>query len=185
MRACGATRRLTLVTSTAALWLWMPASAIPAAATIDEVLKETPGVRTTFGRPARDVEGFRSSHLDAAAAQRLLARIRSPRTAVRYEDVHLVDLLTADLGQADQFVTTTLGEPSTADPVLRHTVSTFLNVGFNVSHTAEKLFAHRNTIDRRLARARALLPRPLEQDAVSVAAALMLVELREDREPGS
>ncbi|ANZ20832.1 PucR family transcriptional regulator [Streptomyces noursei ATCC 11455] len=185
MRACGATRRLTLVTSTAALWLWMPVSAIPAAATIDEVLKETPGVRTTLGRPARDVEGFRSSHLDAAAAQRLLARMRSPRTAVRYEDVHLVDLLTADLGQADQFVSTTLGELSTADPVLRHTVSTFLNVGFNVSHTAEKLFAHRNTIDRRLARARALLPRPLEQDAVSVAAALMLVELRQDRAQGS
>ncbi|MFJ9614097.1 helix-turn-helix domain-containing protein [Streptomyces noursei] len=95
-----------------------------------------------------------------------------------------MDLLTADLGQADQFVSTTLGELSTADPVLRHTVSTFLNVGFNVSHTAEKLFAHRNTIDRRLARARALLPRPLEQDAVSVAAALMLVELRQDREQG-
>ena len=46
--------------------------------------------------------------------------------------------------------------------------------------TFDLLFAHRNTIDRRLARAKTLLPRPLSEDPASVAAALMLVELRED-----
>ncbi len=40
------------------------------------------------------------------------------------------------------------------------------------------MFTHRNTIERRLARADQLLPVPLADNAASVVAALMLVELR-------
>ncbi|WP_246257819.1 PucR family transcriptional regulator [Amycolatopsis anabasis] len=180
MRVAGATRRLTLVASTAALWLWLPVPEVPAVAPILDVLKGLPGVRVALGRPQADVTGFRSSHLDAAAAQRLLARVRSPRRVVRYEDVHLLDLLTTDTAQADRFVSATLGELAAADASLRHALRTYVDEGFNVSNTADRLFAHRNTIDRRLVRAKALLPRPLSDDAASVATALRLVELRED-----
>ncbi|MEU9478706.1 helix-turn-helix domain-containing protein [Streptomyces sp. NPDC048191] len=182
MRACGTTRRLTLVVSTAAQWLWMPARVVPPVARIQNILMKTPGIRVAFGRPASDVEGFRTSHLDAVAAQRLLARLRSPHVVVRYEDVQLVDLLTADLAKAEQFVATTLGELATADPLIQRTVRMYVSEGFNISSTADRMFAHRNTVDRRLARARAMLPRPLDQDPTGVDAALMLVELRQDQQ---
>ncbi|MFE5483835.1 PucR family transcriptional regulator [Streptomyces sp. NPDC056527] len=179
MRACGAHRRLTLVASTAALWLWMPAGRTPPVAVIERELADLPGVRVTLGRPGKDLEGFRRSHLDAAASQRVLARLGSVRAVARYEDIQLVSVLTADLAQAEQFVTDTLGELATADSQLRETVLAYVSERFNASSTAERLFTHRNTVERRLARADQLLPLPLGQNAPGVAAALMLVQLRE------
>lgn len=179
MRACGATRRLTLNASATALWVWLPADAAPPAEAIATAVTNLPGVHVAFGRPAHDLEGFRRSHLDATAAQRVLDRVGSARTVVRYEDVALIAVLTADMAQADQFVTDTLGDLATADPVLRETVLTYVRERFNGSAAADRLFTHRNTIERRLARADQLLPAPLADNAASVVAALMLVQLRD------
>ncbi len=179
MRICEAPRRLTLNASTTALWVWVPAEMVPSAEMVDAALATHPGIHVAFGRCGRDLDGFRRSHLDAAAAQRLLARIGSARPVVRYEDVALVSALTADMAQADQFVTDTLGDLATADPVLRQTVLTYVRERFNGSATAERMFTHRNTIERRLARADQLLPAPLADNAASVVAALMLVQLRD------
>ncbi|MFB6832902.1 helix-turn-helix domain-containing protein [Streptomyces hydrogenans] len=178
MSMCGASCRLTLNASTTALWVWVPADTVPPAETAVAALAGHPGTHVAFGRCGRDVDGFRRSHLDASAAQRLLARMGSARPVVRYEDVALVSVLTADMAQADQFVTDTLGDLATADPVLRQTVLTYVRERFNGSAAAERMFTHRNTIERRLARADQLLPVPLADNAASVVAALMLVELR-------
>ncbi|MFE3105479.1 PucR family transcriptional regulator [Nocardia tengchongensis] len=179
MRACGAARRLTLVASTAALWLWFPAGQVPPTATITALLDELPSVRVALGRPGRDVDGFRRTHLDAATAQRVLARVGSTRRVVRYEDVQLVAALSADMSQAEQFVADTLGDLAAADVVLRETVLTYVQERFNATSTAERLFTHRNTIERRLTRADRLLPQPLVENAVGVVAALMYLQLRE------
>ncbi|MFH8350516.1 PucR family transcriptional regulator [Streptomyces sp. NPDC018045] len=181
MRACGASRRLTIVSGTAVQWLWMPCADLPPMTAVHEVRRKTRGVRVAFGRVAPGVDGFRTSHLDAVAAQRLLARMQSPHSVVRYDDVHLVDLLTADLSKAEAFVEAALGELATADPTLQRTVRTYVSEGFNISSTADAMFAHRNTIDRRLTRARRMLSRPLDQNPTSVDAALMFVELRRAR----
>ena len=133
MRVCGATRRLTLNASATALWVWLPAGAVPSTEAIAAVVTDLLGVHVAFGRPARDLDGYRRSHLDAAAAQRVLARVGSARTVVRYEDVALVAVLTADMAQADQFVADTLGDLATADPVLRETVLTYVRERFNGS----------------------------------------------------
>ncbi|WP_370937440.1 PucR family transcriptional regulator [Amycolatopsis sp. cg13] len=177
-KICGASYRFTLNSSTTTLWVWVPADAVPPAETAEAAMGGLPGIHVAFGRRGRDLDGFRRSHLDAAAAQRLLARIGSTRRVVRYEDVALVSVLTADMTQADQFVTDTLGDLATADPVLRQTVLTYVRERFNGSATAERMFTHRNTIERRLARADQLLPAPLADNAASVVAALMLVQLR-------
>lgn len=179
MRMCGAARRLTLNASAAALWVWVPADTVPSAEVAEAALADHAAIHVAFGRSGRDLDGFRRSHLDAAAAQRLLARLGSVRPVVRYEDVALVSVLTADMAQADQFVTDTLGDLATADPVLRQTVLTYVQERFNGSAAAERMFTHRNTIERRLARADQLLPAPLADNAASVVAALMLVELRD------
>jgi DNA-binding PucR family transcriptional regulator len=99
---------------------------------------------------------------------------------VRFEDVQLISLLTSDVAEAQLFIADTLGALASADRVLRHTVRVFIAEQFNTSKAAEKLFAHRNTIDRRLARVDELLPRPLAQNPIAVDTALALVELRED-----
>ncbi|MFF2086143.1 PucR family transcriptional regulator [Nocardia sp. NPDC058176] len=181
MRACGAGRRLTLVASTNALWLWIPTDQVPPISALQPESAELSGVRVALGRPGRDIEGFRRTHLDAATAQRVLARLGSARQIVRYEDIQLVAALSADMAQAEQFVTDTLGEFATADTVLRETALTYALERFNATSTAERLFTHRNTIERRLARVDRLLPRPLVDNATSVVAALMYLQLRDDR----
>ncbi|MGU3502354.1 PucR family transcriptional regulator [Mycobacterium sp. C31M] len=179
MRACGAERRLTVVAGTAALWLWIPAKTAP---TVDDVAdrlgRRHGGARVALGRAATGVSGFRRTHMDAAAAQRLLARLGSGLSIVRYEDVHLVDLLSTDLSSADQFAADVLGELKDASPVLHQTLLAYVDEGLNRTSTAERLYTHRNTIDRRLARIDELLPKPFARNPIEVAAALTLLRVR-------
>lgn len=179
MRVCGAARRLTLNASVSALWVWMPVDSVPTAESMRTALADRPGIRVALGSPGEDIEGFRRTHLDATAAQRVLARVGSTRAVVRYEDVALISVLTADMAQADKFVTDTLGDFAAADAILRDTVLTYVRERFNASAAAERLYTHRNTVERRLSRAGQLLPVPLADNATSIVAALMLVQLRD------
>ncbi|BAH48349.1 PucR family transcriptional regulator [Rhodococcus opacus] len=178
MRACGAVSRLTVVAGTAALWLWMPSRLVPEVSDVADRIKHIKGIRVAFGRMSASVAGFRRTHMDAAAAQRLLARLNSRLSIVRYEDVQLVDLMSADPALAAQYVLDVLGEFADADPVLHQTVLTCVQAGFNRSSAAERLYTHRNTIDRRLARIDELLPKPLASDPAGVVAALTLLNIR-------
>ncbi|WP_413768783.1 PucR family transcriptional regulator [Rhodococcus pyridinivorans] len=178
MRACGADRRLTVVAGTATLWLWIPTAATPSHAAVVDRLRGQWRVRVALGRPAKNSAGFRRTHMDAAAAQRLVVRVGSQLSVVRYEDVHLVDLISADLAAADRFVADVLGEFLDASPVLHRTVLVYVEEGLNRTSTAERLYTHRNTIDRRLARVDELLPKPFAQNPTEVAAALTLLRVR-------
>ncbi|ROZ99428.1 CdaR family transcriptional regulator [Gordonia sp. OPL2] len=178
MCSCGADRRLTVVAGTTAMWLWIPAAATPPPAVLADRLRGLRRVRVALGRPAKSVAGFRRTHLDAAAAQRLLARLDSALPIVRYEDVQLVDLLSADVTAADRFVADVLGELLDASPVLHQTVLTYVEEGLNRTSTAERLYTHRNTIDRRLARVDELLPKPFGHNPTEVTAALTLLRVR-------
>ena len=181
MRVAGATRRLTVVASAAALWVWLPVGTAPAAAALDGPLAAHPDVRVAVGRPGSDVDGFRRSHLDAATTQRMLARLTSEQQVARYQDVQLVALLTSEPTQVDEFLADTLGELATADPETRHVVLTYVRELGNASRTAARLYTHRNTVLRRLARADELLPRPLADDVLGVAAALEVLRWRGSR----
>jgi DNA-binding PucR family transcriptional regulator len=177
MRASGADRRLTVVASAAALWLWLPVPAPPSARLAGAVAAH-PDVRVSMGRSGTDLEGFRRSHLDAGVAQQMLAGLDSRRQTASFSDVQLVVLLTRDPARADEFVTGTLGALADADPELRDIVLTYLREQCNASRTADRLYTHRNTVLRRLARADELLPRPLADNVVHVAAALELLAWR-------
>jgi DNA-binding PucR family transcriptional regulator len=178
MRAGGAARRLTVVASAAALWVWVPAGAPFDVDLLAAELAPHPDVRVAVGRPGADVDGFRASHLDAVTTQRMLTRLTSAQQVTRYEEVQLVGLLTAEPTQADEFLADTLGRLLTADAETQQTVRTFVRELGSVSRTAERLFAHRNTVVRRLARADELLPRPLAENVVDVAAALEVLRWR-------
>ncbi|WP_322048077.1 helix-turn-helix domain-containing protein [Paraburkholderia sp. J67] len=55
---------------------------------------------------------------------------------------------------------------------MRQALRLFLAEGCNATEAAEKGHVHRNTLLRRLERAESLLPRPLAQQRMHVAAAL-------------
>lgn len=177
-RAGGADRRLVVVASSASRWLWLPMADVPAVADLAGRLAGHPEVSIALGRPGRDLAGFRTSHLEAAAVQRMMTRLASPRRIARYEDVRLVDLLTADPARADGYVADVLGDLAAAPPGIHDAVLTCVQERFNTSRTAERLYTHRNTVIRRLARADDLLPRPLAENPVDVAAALQVLQWR-------
>src|SRR5260370_10895047 len=78
-------------------------------------------------RRLRGVEGFRLSHFDALATQRLLARLQSPQRVASFETVELVSLVTQDATRADRFIKRTLGNFESASSELRTAVRTFVN----------------------------------------------------------
>ncbi|BCY08515.1 CdaR family transcriptional regulator [Actinoplanes sp. L3-i22] len=178
-RIAGATRRLTVLAGPTALWLWLPATLTrtPAADGID------PEVRVAIGRPGSDIAGFRGSHLDALATQRMLTRLTSAQRIAHYRDIQLAALLTADPAQSEEFLAETLGELLHADAETRETVAVYVGEQCNTLRTAERLFTHRNTVVRRLARADRLLPRPLAENLLAVAAALEILRWRGESTP--
>ncbi|MGA6207262.1 PucR family transcriptional regulator [Nocardia testacea] len=175
LRASAAPRRLTVLAGAGTLWVWLPVTTRPRVRDVLEHLAADSGTRIALGRPGIDLAGFRRSHLDASAAQRMLVRLDSPRRVVRYEDAQLTDVITADPAAADDFVTDVLGGLATADLDTRAAVLTYIEQECNTSRTAQCLFTHRNTVVRRLARADDLLPRPLSENLVAVAAALTVL----------
>lgn len=171
--SAGCDTRLTVIASAASLWVWLPVpdSHIP-------TRTPAPSVRVAIGRSAQDVEGFRSSHFQALATQRIMARLAGDQRFARYDDVRLVSLVTADPDDADSFVADTLGDLMHADKDLLDTVHRWITLQCNTSRTAEQLYTHRNTVIRRLARADELLPRPLADNLLDVGVALETLRWR-------
>ena len=140
-----------------------------------------PDVRIAIGPAANGVDGFRRSHFDAITTQQLMARLRSPQQIALFTDVQLVALITADTDRAAEFVKHTLGDLESAGTELQDTVRTFVDEQCNASRAATRLYTHRNTLLRRLARADELLPRPLAESSVNVAVALDVLRWRGNR----
>jgi DNA-binding PucR family transcriptional regulator len=163
-RAAGARRPLVVPATATSSWVWVHGTPALGEGALP------PGVRVALGTTGRGVEGFRRSHLDALAAQRLAHRAEV--RLARFEDLEVVALATADEERARQFADRTLGDLRTGPPELRETLRVWLAEGSNASRTAERLPAHRNTVLARLARAEELLPAPVEGRRLQVALAL-------------
>ncbi len=173
--AAGAGHPFTVVASTRSLWVWYADGETPDAAAVAGKLGASPGVRIAIGSSASGIDGFRRTHLDALATQRLMSRMSEPLEVASHEDVRLVVLFAADEDAAAEFVRGTLGELATAEAELRETLRVYIREGFSAASAARALFAHRNTVLNRLARARELLPAPLEQRGLQVGLALEIV----------
>lgn len=171
-------RSLSLLPSAATRWLWLPGADGPDLAGVAAAVSQLPGVRIAVGPTAVGIEGFRTSHLDAITTQRTMARLDSTQRVACFADVELVALITADPERANRFIKHTLGDFESAGAELQRTVLTFVRAQCNSSRAAARLFTHRNTLLRRLARADELLPRPLEETSVHVAVALEALSWR-------
>jgi DNA-binding PucR family transcriptional regulator len=134
-------------------------------------------VQVAAGRPGHGLGGFRSSHEDALAAQAMVLRLGSDRALTEYAAVELIDTLTKDRASARRFVLNTLGPLVTTDPTLREALLTYVQCGFNTTRAAASLFAHRNTVERRVSRANELSTVKVEDNPAHVAAALLVLDL--------
>lgn len=174
-RAAGATRPLTVVASAAALWVWFVAADEVDFDVLRRALEPIAGVRAALGSPQDGIEGFRRSHLDAVAAQRLMFQAPAGPRIASFDDVRLVTLAAQDGERAAEFVARALGDLATADAELRDTVRVYIREEFSASRAARALFAHRNTVLNRLARAERLMPAPLAGRGLEVGLALEIV----------
>ena len=169
--ACAGDRRpLKVLASAATRWVWVHGQ--PDASELRAAIGTLPAVRAALGSTAVGMDGFRRSYLDALTVQRMLARLASPQQLATHDEVELVALLTADPESAEDFVRRTLGALEGAGTEITEAVRAFIAAQCNASHAAARLYTHRNTLLRRLARADQLLPRPLSENVLNIGAAL-------------
>lgn len=165
---------LPVAASAGTLWVWAHAGQAVDLAALRQALQRLPGVRIALGSAASGIDGFRRTHQEALAAQRVLGRLHCDARVVGFDQVRLVALLTQDAEAGAQFVAHALGRLA-ADPGLARTLWVFLRNGSRATQAARQLHVHRNTLLRRLAQAQELLPRSLAHDLVHVAAALQVL----------
>lgn len=158
-------------------WIWLSGADAPDLHHVVKVVTKVENVQAAVGRPGPGLEGFRSSHQDALAAQALIVRLGSDRHFTAYADVELVDSLTKDRVSARRFVIKTLGPLADADEALRQALLTYVQCGFNTTRAAANLYAHRNTVERRVSRANELSAVKVEDNPTHVAAALLVLDL--------
>ncbi|MGW0039119.1 PucR family transcriptional regulator [Gordonia sp. NPDC003376] len=173
--ALGGDRPLTVIGGSATLWVWVPVGRPEPVRRAPSELIRSPGVRTAIGRNLPGMDGFRRSHLDALAVQRMMTRLRTPQPAATFDDAELSNLMSQDLERATQFVRVTLGDLATANEAVQSSVLAYIESKCNAVRAAERLHVHRNTLVRNLARAEELLPVPLDDNVVRIAAALDLI----------
>lgn len=164
-------------------WLWLSSVDTPLLPGVQEVLSGLRPLRVAVGRPGYGLEGFRSSHQDALAAQALVVRLDSSQKFTSYAEVELIDALTKDRESAARFVLKTLGPLAHAEESLRTTLLTYVQSGFNTTRAAARLYAHRNTVERRVSKADELSMVKLEDNPTHVAAALLVLQVAPDLVP--
>jgi DNA-binding PucR family transcriptional regulator len=176
-RAVGARRPFTLLASATSLWAWLANEREdePNVEALRAALSQWPGVRVALGSSSTGIDGFRRSHLDALATQRLMHRMPGELRLAGFAEVHLVSLVAQDEERASEFVLRTLGELASAEPVLRETLRAYIREEFSASRTASALFTHRNTVINRVRRATDQLPSPLGERGLEVGLALEII----------
>ena len=146
-----------MIASSSSVWAWLAAAADTGAGAITAATAAHPAVRVAAGPAGAGIDGFRRSHFNAVATQRLMSRRPDLRVA-RFADVQLVTLALADEQRAREFVTRTLGTLADADRELRDTLCVYIGEQFSAARAARALYTHRNTVLNRLQRAERLLP---------------------------
>jgi PucR C-terminal helix-turn-helix domain len=173
---CDALTFLSLPVGTTSGWVWL-ATADPVQAASIAALELDPAVWGAAGRSIPGLDGFRLSHAQSIAAQRIALKSPAPDHRIAdYDAVEIAALVSASnpLVVTD-FVQRELGALAARDhKVLRGTLATYLAAGQSASRAAAGLFIHRNTVLYRVDRARELLPADLDERLLEIMLALRL-----------
>jgi hypothetical protein len=179
----GARQQLIVPVGAGRLWAWGNQRQFGRSVDVD-VSAARPAqrdVRVAVGMPADGVDGFRRSHRDALAAEKV-ARCSDPGKsawASSYAEVAIPAMLTADLDAARQFVQRELG-PLAADTAhaadLRATLLSYFEEESSPFAAARRLHVARNTVGYRVKRATELLGYDLSTRRYSLHTALILAD---------
>lgn len=177
-----APRPLTVMAGSRDLWFWVATPTHPeisAITRLNSTLDEWQ-IRLSAGSPSPGVQGFRTGHAEAKAAQRISLGAVIPRPVTAFADVELL-CLTADSPEMTQrMVLREIGGLCGAGKnlaQLRHTVLSYFSNSLNVEATADHLYVHKNTVRYRLASAEKILGHPLTDRSTKVELALRYVAL--------
>jgi hypothetical protein len=180
--ALGAPRPLTMSGSSRDMWCWAATPTAPDTAErlAPDLMKGFPDVRLAVGTPAKHVAGFRTSHQEARAVQRLVLSAAKAPAMLRYDEVDLLCLAGRDPEAVARMALRELGGLANAVKgvaQIRETLLVYLTVGASVEAAAERLYVHRNTVRYRLNRAEELVGHPLSERTAHVELALRYVDL--------
>jgi DNA-binding PucR family transcriptional regulator len=177
-QAAGSQRPLTLPAGTTTLWAWIGTPGEPAIEDLRSAIGQSPAaVRVAVGPTRRGIEGFRASHEAALTVHRLLLGNPASGRLASYRELEVTALAAHDPRRAAEFVATTLGPLAEDDPSaarLRETLRVYLEEADNAPHAAARLYTHRNTVLKRIARATELLGYPPGERRLAVELALEL-----------
>jgi len=154
----GSSALLTLATGLNAMDAWVAVSS-GAPATIAPIEE---GVTVGIGTMRAGIAGFARSHVEAERA-RAMIKVAAPGKigpVVRFHDVQLYAMLTADLPAAREFVVTRLGALADSGErahELRETMLAFLEAGESYTAVAHTHHLHKNTVVQRVKRASELM----------------------------
>jgi DNA-binding PucR family transcriptional regulator len=173
---------LTVPSGSRGLWAWHATHRPPTPEGIAAVatLEMPPGVLVTVGLPAMGIKGFRRSHEDAIAAQRVALAHEGNAPVTLYADVEVVSLLSRDDEAARALVERELAGLTGLDrqsATLRQTVLGFLRCGTSATAAGRDLQVHTNTVRYRIEKAEEILGHPLQGQQLELQLALMLVDL--------
>jgi GGDEF-like domain/PucR C-terminal helix-turn-helix domain len=175
--ALGGRGALTIAPARGGLWAWIATRSRPDVDALDDgLLDSIDGVRLAVGDPAEGLDGFRTSHHEALAAQRV-AVLGGGRVTL-YREVEVASIATRDLGAARRLVARELGALSAdgeSTERLRVVLRVYLAAGLNARAAGERLHMHRNTVLYHVRHAEQLLGHPVGDRLFELELALRLV----------
>lgn len=161
------------------LWAWA-AFTSTAARQDDSPLPVYDEVDVAVGQPGVGIDGFRRSHLDAKAVERLQSVSGTGRAStIAHHDVDLEALLLMDPEAGQQFAARYLGPLAGAEPrivELRSTLKFYLDCDHSLSKVAELKHISRNTVTYRVQQALAMCAHPPGGSTIKLRAALAIAE---------
>jgi DNA-binding PucR family transcriptional regulator len=177
-QAAGCHRPLTLPAGTTTLWAWIGTHGEPDIADLRSTIERSPtDMRAAIGPTRRGIEGFRASHEAALTVHRLILGNPTSGRLASYRELEVTALAAHDPRRAAEFISATLGPLAADEPAaarLRETLRVYLEEADNAPRAAARLYTHRNTVLKRIARATELLGYEPAQRRLAVELALEL-----------
>lgn len=145
-----------------------------------------PGTQVACGQYANDIEGFRSSHVQAGLAYRV-GKLGA-QSITWYLDVSLEALVLRDLPAAREFARLELGgllDGSGRSRTLLETIKTYYALGQNAAATGAQLYVNERTVAYRLRSIEGALGSTVWERRDQIAVAIRIAELLDPAAVGS
>jgi DNA-binding PucR family transcriptional regulator len=172
------TSTLTIPVGSHTVWAW--GAVVPVQRGRRVALPAFDGTHIVAGQIGDGPEGFRRSHFEARAVERLVRlRHESAHTTTAHEDVDLEVLVLADPEAARQFITRHLGPLASEDPRmadLRSTLRAYLDLDHSLAKVAAAEHISRNTVTYRVQQALRLCAHPAGAPTTKLRAALIMLD---------